>query len=358
MLFFLILMSIVGILVLPYWIISSDPFLTPSGQTQVGVSEFIWDSPDRSGILAKAWYPTDSQNGIYSPYLDKIGGNFSANLVINLLLKLIFSHAFLGHIKTPALADVIPIPRQNGFPVILFSSGFGSINSLYTFYALEFASHGFIVIGINHPSLSVSTMLTNGSQIGIEKEILDGLNQPDLLVSQITLRQAEDISIVVDKILSLNSEPNSIFHQKIDVGKIFAAGHSIGGSASFAVCGTDPRISKSVNLDGYFYMNEIDMSCTQNEYFLILSNRVTIGKSKSTHDLMVEKDELRIQQLSNHKNFTHILFQSATHWSFIDLPLIINPKIRKLFGLFGQADPLSLLQQTSVKMINFFNSET
>jgi dienelactone hydrolase len=356
---FFVLICVLVIILLPYWIIPANPFPKPSGKWNVGTSNLTWDSSDRSGIIAKVWYPTDIENVTPSPYLDKLGGNFSSNIVVNLLLKLIFSNLFLGRIKTIASIDITPSQSLAGFPVILFSPGFLAINSLNTFYGLEFASHGFIVIGINYPGSSIGTMLADGSQIGIDS---DGLDKPELLASKITVDRASDLSMVLDRVINLNANGDSFLYQRINTSKIFAAGHSIGGSASFAACGQDRRISKSVNFDGFFFMEEIDLSCLDKEFLLIQPDRrKSKAKDKKSQDefsLMMEKDSLRITELADSPNFHHLLFPSLTHGSFFDLPLIINPIFSKTMSLFGKADPLDLLLKTARVTIDFFNKQT
>lgn len=355
---FFVLICIVVVIILPYWIIPANPFPQPSGQWQVGTSALTWNSPNYAGIIAKVWYPTDVTTGISSPYIDKLGHNFSSNLIINLLFITIFSNLLLGHIQTPAYRDATPSQYQDSFPVILFSPGFLGINFLNTFYALEFASYGFIVIGVNHPGSCASTMLADGSQISINKEVLDNLDRPELLVSQVTIDRATDLSMVLDEIISLNSDRNSFLYQKINIDRIFAAGHSAGGSASFAACAKDSRISKSVDFDGFFYMDEIDIDPNK-EFMLIQPDRekyVSKGsKYQLKFDLMMEKDKIRIEQLSGNGNFHHRLLSSATHISFMDLPLIINPTINQPIGLFGKADGLDVLLKTSALAIDFFN---
>jgi dienelactone hydrolase len=359
MVIFLILICILGIVALPYWLMPTNPFPKPSGKWQVGTSNLTWDSPNHAGIIAKVWYPTDIENIIPSNYIDELGKTFSSNIVINLLLNLIFSHPFLDHIKTPVSIDVAFCESQDSFPVILFSHGLFGINFLNTFYALEFASHGFITIGINHPGSSVSTMLADGSQIGMKQELLDMFDRPEILASQVTIDRANDISMVVDKVISLNFTNDSFLHQKINTDKIFAAGHSSGGSAVFAACGKNRRISKSINFDGFFYMNEIDIDFAGKEFLLIQSSRNNYvskgGESQIKFDLMMEKDKIRIEQLSGNVHFHHLLLQSATHVSFMDLPVIINPALSKPLGLFGKTDGLDLLLKTSTAAIDFFN---
>ncbi len=256
MVMFFILVCVIGILILPYWIIPANPFPQPSGQWQVGTSNLIWDVPNQPGRIAKMWYPTNAKKGIYSPYIDNIERTLSVMKTgINPLYKFVFSKFYLNRVLTPALIDATPGQSQDGFPVILFSPGFGSINFLSTFYALEFASHGFIVIGINHPGSSASTILTDGSQVEfnkIKEEVLNDSHRFDQFISEIMVQQAGNISIVLDKVVNLNSITDSFLYQIVNQNKIFAAGHSIGGAASFIACGKDQRISKGVNLDGSF----------------------------------------------------------------------------------------------------------
>jgi dienelactone hydrolase len=355
---FFIIICIIGIILLPYWIIPANPFPKPSGEWNVGTSNLIWNSSNQSGIIAKVWYPTDIENVTPSPYLDKLGKTFSSNIVVNLLLKLIFSNLFLGHVKTPVSIDVTHLQSPSGFPVILFSPGFFGINWLNSFYGLEFASHGFIVIGVNHRGSSAITLLADGSQIGFDS---DGLDRPDVLASKTTVDRASDLSMVLDRVFSLNADHDSFLHQRINTSKIFAAGHSIGGSASFAACGQDQRISKSVNFDGFFFMEEIDLGCLDKEFLLIQpdrrKSRAKDKKSQDEFSLMMAKDSVRITELADSPNFHHLLFPSVTHGSFFDLPLIINPIFSKTMSLFGKADPLDLLLKTARVSMDFFNKQ-
>jgi hypothetical protein len=50
---FLISVGAIGILIfiLPYLLISANPFLQPSGKWHVGTTDLIWDKPDLSGII-------------------------------------------------------------------------------------------------------------------------------------------------------------------------------------------------------------------------------------------------------------------------------------------------------------------
>jgi dienelactone hydrolase len=363
MLLFLLIACILGIGIFPFWLTSATPFPPPSGKYRVGTSELLWNisdisSPNNLLLIAKVWYPTYAKNGTHSPYLEQMGRRFSPKTALNLFYRLIFSKFLLGRVAaTPALIDTSPSNSQDGFPLVLFSPGLTGINSLNTFYALEFASHGFVVVGINHPGSSLSTMLTDGSQIGITQEVFDDFSHPDLMVSKLAINQSNNISLVLDRVINLNSAANSLLYQKIDTSKIFAAGHSIGGSASFLACCQDQRISRSVNFDGYFFIDEINIEHGAKDFLLILPDRPIPEKSKSLSkfDLMMAKDRAKIVKLADHKNFNVILLNSASHINFSDLPLVLNPMFSKAFRLFGGTDGRETLAETSTIAINFLN---
>jgi Platelet-activating factor acetylhydrolase, isoform II len=115
--------------------------------------------------------------------------------------------------------------------------------------------------------------------------------------------------MVLDRVINLNVDRDSCLYQRINTSKIFAAGHSIGGSASFTACGQDKRISKSVNFDGFFFMEEIDFSCLDKEFLLIQPDRhkpkSKDKKSQNEFSLLMAKDSVRITELANSQNFHH-----------------------------------------------------
>jgi dienelactone hydrolase len=360
MIFLLLACFIVGIFLLPYWLISANPFPKPSGQWQVGTSNLIWNLPSHSGIIAKIWYPSSTQQQHHSPYIDDLDRTLAAMTAgLNPLSKLILNKVYFGRIQAPSEINATLAHSQDRFPTILLSPGFGGVNFLNTFYALEFASHGFIVIGINHPGWSSGCLLADGSHIAANRVDFNNVDRADTLLAEIVTPQAKNLSAVVDELFHLNLTTDSWLYQKIDPTKIFAAGHSIGGSASFLACGIDSRISKSVNLDGFLFMDEINISSIDKEFLLILSTRDKYApqgnKPPNIFDVLMAKDKIRIDLFARHANIHKHLLHSASHFNFMDLPLILNPVFSKRIGLFGEADGLDLLLKTSATIIDFFN---
>jgi hypothetical protein len=371
------------IVISPYLLISANPFPEASGKWSVGTTDLIWDKPDLSGIIAKIWYPTKIENSIPAPYIDRIDSILSALTAgKNPLYKFIFK-LYLARIKTPVTCDAILGDLPDGFPVILLSPGFGSINVINTFYALEFASHGAIVVGINHPGSSMIALLSDGSAVGVDEKtnemtkvlfsdngklLQENPTEFAKLVDQTAcgamVLQADHLSDVLDKVIDLNSNPDSFLYRKINKAKIFAAGHSIGGSASFIACGQDERIAKGVNLDGYILDPSLDgdsINYQNKKLLLIHSDREKYPKDKKMRrwiDLLYAGDEIRIKQLSTQVNLQRIVFPLAGHLNFSDLSCLITiPALVRSIGLMGDGDGRKLLKETATIAIEFFNSE-
>jgi pimeloyl-ACP methyl ester carboxylesterase len=101
--------------------------------------------------------------------------------------------------------------RDRKHPVILWGNGTFVNPTHYDAYLRHFASHGFIVAAAN---------TTNA---GTGREMLAGL----------------------DSLTAFNSDPASPFHQKVDLTRVGATGHSQGGAGAIAA-GLDPRVDTVV----------------------------------------------------------------------------------------------------------------
>jgi dienelactone hydrolase len=364
MLIFIFITCIIGIVSLSFWLIPAHPFPSPSGKWRVGTTEMTWDSPSHIGIIAKIWYPTNATTGINNPYVDHID---RITDWLTSLLKFIFRRITTpAFINAPLVSAATPPQHQSpaGFPLILLSPALGAINLIYTFYALEFASHGFIVIGIDHPGSSGRALLTDGSSVefnNIPKEVLADLDQFESLASEIAIQQSQNLSMVLDAVVKLNSTANSFLYQSINISKIFAVGHSLGGTASFMACGLDSRIAKGINFDGYSFVPAIDMDYQGKELLLFNFDCDKYRPQNKTlrirHDAIVEGDKIRIKQLAMKANLQEIMMPLSKHSNFTDFPLTIRPAVAQAIGFVGKIDGLEMLRQTATVSMNFLDHQ-
>jgi hypothetical protein len=111
---FLLLACIsVVVFLLPYGLISDNPFPTPSGQWKVGTSNFIWNLPSHSGIIAKIWYPSSAKQDVRSPYIDYLDRTLSVMTTgLSPLSKLLLNRRYLSRIQAPSAINAALAQRH------------------------------------------------------------------------------------------------------------------------------------------------------------------------------------------------------------------------------------------------------
>ncbi len=118
------------------------------------------------------------------------------------------------------------------FPLVLFSHGNNGIRFQSIFFAQHLASHGYIVVSMDHHG---NTFV----------DTLGGVIDPNVVSNR-----PLDVSFVIDEVLALNTTSGDFFEGAIDPTRIGASGHSFGGYTVLALAGgtgvagtfTEPRI--------------------------------------------------------------------------------------------------------------------
>ncbi|MFE7552143.1 alpha/beta hydrolase family protein [Streptomyces gardneri] len=137
-----------------------------------------------------------------------------------------------GHVDAPAL------PGRR--PVLVYSPGGGDSRTLGTTLAEDLASHGRIVVLVDHPGDASQVELPGG----MRWTVLRGNPDPATFRTMIDTRVA-DIRFVLDRLGSLPLAP------VMDLRRIGVYGHSAGGTAAVHALATDDRLAAGVNLEGY-----------------------------------------------------------------------------------------------------------
>jgi dienelactone hydrolase len=118
-------------------------------------------------------------------------------------------------------------PPAQGYPLVVFSTGWNQVRSAYLGYARQLAEWGFVVAVRYYPSLGVS---------GIGDDYM--------------LHHLAQLSETLDRCAAMNADPQSPLHGLVDVSNAGAAGHSMGGVVSVLGSLYDSRIRAVVSMDG------------------------------------------------------------------------------------------------------------
>lgn len=182
-----------------------DPSLP--GTYPVGVTEltFIRESNttgEERILKTLIWYPAD-ESARDHPVEPSLGGVIDAEMA----------------------ADGAP------FPLVIFSHGSGGIPQQSTYYTGHLASHGFVVAAPPHPGNTLNDCFPCREQAGL----LDSfLNRPD------------DVRFVLDSLLALNDDAESIFHEALDPERLGISGHSFGGLVTMQLAQKDSPFSAAL----------------------------------------------------------------------------------------------------------------
>lgn len=167
---------------------------------------------------------------------------------------------FLGvqadSVDSHAFQNARPATDQPSFPVLVFSpAGFPPL-SLAAILE-EVASHGYVVLGINHTGESPVTVFPDGRVVPMNTERLQPAFGPFSGAPEHTFRgraaiaedKAADVHFVVSQLEALGPGTDRL-GGRLDLGRLGAFGHSLGGNAALEYCRRDGRCRAAVNLDG------------------------------------------------------------------------------------------------------------
>ena len=228
-----------------------------------------------------AWYPAAAapDRGEPAPYLREGIAELPPGLRTAL--------GSLAGVRTHALLDTPPVERPEKLPVLVFSHGFGGIPSSYTALLEDLASHGYAVLGIVHPYEATAATLANGQVISLFDEtgkprpafgeVITEWEHEDETMAAVTKEATEegqlrllrgylsglratnatlqrwvaDTKLVLDRLAELpKTSAAGRLASQLDVGRLGAFGHSMGGVASGQFCLEDRRCRAGLNLDG------------------------------------------------------------------------------------------------------------
>ena len=273
------------------------------------------DTHDRRHVRLTAWYPAQPGTGRPAAYvedLERIRDTLIASGSVGP-----FEAAGLALVHDPARADATVAPTETPLPVLILSPGNATNVEFYAALAEDLASHGYVVIGLDHPGQSAAVQL--------DHRIAPYAGDPPRDEAEATVRlriaeRAADIRFVVDR-LTTDGAGFTQLAGRIDVERIGVLGHSNGGLAAVSVC-DDPEIRACANIDGQQAGGPfgIDPSAQPPENpFLFLTKETTL------HPMLAERFQ------SAGRSAFRVVVPAATHQAFTDGPAF-SPRLLPLDG--------------------------
>ncbi len=239
------------------------PLLTlpaPTGGAPIGTVSLHLVDPSRRDpwaptrrareLMVQLWYPAQHELG--HPAAPWISPGAAAHFEASWNIP-------LGSVRLPTTSGRVgaPVRRERPCPVLLFSPGYGMDRSAGTSLVEELASHGYLVVTIDHTYDASEVEFPGGR---LETALLPAAPSDRLIVEEAGVREA-DARFVLDRIEELNAGGNPDAEHRplprglrgaFDLDRFGMFGHSLGGCTTAAVIHDDRRIKAGLSLDGQF----------------------------------------------------------------------------------------------------------
>ena len=200
------------------------------GPYPVGVQTVAFEDPTRTTegfegprqVICEIWYPaTDEARDATETYV-------MYDLLPPDLQEQIPADA-LGSLTTNALRDAEPRVIGGTYPLVLFSHGKGGVRAQSTFFTVPLASHGYVVVAMDHEGDTIVDLLREGD-VEIDTTVFAFIDRP------------QDILFLIDELTYWEHPLATI----IDITRVGVSGHSFGALTSLRTAIMDTRIKAVV----------------------------------------------------------------------------------------------------------------
>ncbi|MDQ0060488.1 alpha/beta hydrolase family protein [Paenibacillus harenae] len=307
---------------------------------------FTEEPDDKRELMVQIWYPAQ---------LAHPEGNRVSLFPEDRQLFKAYAKAYAAEMNLPAfLLDYWKYFQTNSysrtpidssgkpFPLVLISHGEGTGRLLHVSQAENLASHGYIVVAVDHTYSTLATAFPDGRVSGYT--VRNGGTVEDVFdrAERVGAVWTQDIAYVIRSLEKMDDgDFGGGFQGRIDMERIGMLGHSFGGATAFRAVNDIPNIRAGINMDGTLYgiqdrdgMNK-PFLFLESEDFLTWKTKLEQGEVTDPAILKRLSAELAtIDRAVNHGG-TMIAVEGASHYNFTDLQLFTE-----MLDLTGMTGPI------------------
>ena len=304
-------------------------------------------------FMIQVWYPSEtSASHEKAPWM--ANAEIYAPAISKYIQKPSFFLDHLALVKVPAHQEADVAKTDGGFPVILFSHGWNGFNAQNTSQALELASHGYVVVGVQHTYGAVITVFPDGTIAQNNPSALASDDTPtaeyEAIAHKLVDQWAGDLGFTLNYMDELNSDRNGAFSGRLDLSRVGVYGHSTGGGAAIQFCGTDSRCKALLGLDPFLRpvsYEVIDGGVTQPAFFMF--------SQRWADDVTSRNNELFNRFYPHVQNsLGAVSIEGTAHYDFSDIPLL-SPLAPQL-GLKGPINGKRVTTIVKAYLLSFFEA--
>lgn len=341
----------------------------PDGPHSVGTRSMdlpVFESNGARRLMARIWYPAEPMEG--SNRRSYLGSEEEQEILVRGIAPLV--PVMIGHriarTLTWSYVDA-PCIHAEGLPVVIFSHGYTGFTEQNTFMCEHFASRGYIVISLAHPSGASVVKYSDGTSVTLTKAQIKKLVPLQFVADMSSLFKAAPLhrpAILQRLANSPMGEENDRWNEDIfsaitflsgadvndpvakilriaDWSRLGLVGMSLGGSASASAAHQDSRVRAAVNLDGM----------QQGRSLLNAQIRVPFLVLHCQQSLRADGTTITQEYYGNAQRW---VVRGASHFDFTDFTIFGHGIVRTALSL-GSIDGVRMLKLTAAMTREFLD---
>lgn len=295
-----------------------SPVLTlpvPTGPYPVGTRTLhLTDPQTHRELVTQLWYPAQP-TGPRARYMR--------------LREIRPLYLYLGLLHTHSFQDPPFAPSGGPFPLLLFNHAWGARRTQNTLLAEDLASHGFVVVSLDHPGNSARIETSSGRILVSDRaHALDQIEADGSPAIQARwLRELDlwtrDDQFVLTQLLAASATPGTWLSTRLDPARLGAFGHSFGGAVAMRLLGLPggPRIRSALNLDGWT-LGGLAHRTTEPVLFVYTADEEPRRPPVTQEDQLDTLDNAEVDRTLALHGGSRTYLPGAAHLDFTDAPLV------------------------------------
>ncbi|HML21660.1 MAG TPA: hypothetical protein PKD09_08440 [Aggregatilinea sp.] len=338
--------------------------------------ETLTDDPgDRRELMLTVWYPADPDPGAQpAPWLDD-------DLAAGVVALFGLDPAVLDRVHVHALSGVPVSDAEATYPVLIMLHGGDSSHAvLYTAFAEDLASHGYVVVGITHTYNALITVLPDGRALPMLEQAsplynLAGADAPlyDQMVGSWDQAQTVlelttgDALFVLDQLAEIDASDPAL-GGRLDLDRIGMFGHSFGGATAVEAMSRDGRIKAAADLDGslwatdygsaigpLLFLCEESMPVTEPVLVPPDEELAALGLTPEQAELLLGQFDAAYTAYTNAETAYSVTIAGTEHLNFGDSSLL-SGLLADVADQLGPIDSVRALRITDDYLLAFFDT--
>ncbi|MFC1854755.1 alpha/beta hydrolase family protein [Candidatus Dependentiae bacterium] len=334
----------------------------PTGPHKVGKTElhFVDENRDDPHVqdlslqrefMVKIWYPADANSYFESNvsreslrktdcYITTLKENLSK--VFGMTKSTVEG---LTKFKYNTVKNAKLSKAKKQWPALIFSHGLGTSSDFYSIFLENIASHGYIVVAIDHTFSCDLSIFPGMRKVYDTKVFLPRKRKISLkrILSEV-FTNVDDVKFVIKELKKMNNADDENIGKYIDLDKVGIFGHSLGSSTAIEACRQENNIKAAAGWDGW-------VLGTSKEKF----NKPVMILHAGTFDEKIygdQKDEIEMFCDEMENLCTEKTIKNAKHMAFTNA---VMEKSYATKEATGSINPYKAVKQISEATVEFFD---